>query len=306
MGTPDIAAYALQSMIDAGYQFIAVISQPDRKVGRKQEVMPTAVKKVAMAAGIPVLQPEKISTIADEVEALAPDLIITMAFGQLVPERILHIPALGCINLHASLLPKLRGGAPIHKAIMTGEEKSGITLMYMEKTLDSGDMIAVREVHIDADDTTGDLHDKLMRCGGQMIVDELPILLRGTNSRTPQNHDEATFAWNIKREEEFISFTRDTKTVYNHIRGLIPWPGCYFSFQEKEIKIWKARPIYEKSMFTAGQIIENSENGLVIATEDGAIRLLRIQQSGKKQMDYSDVYRGNGKQLYEVGAMVNE
>lgn len=306
MGTPDIAAYALQSLIDAGYQFVAVISQPDRKVGRKQEMMPTAVKKVALNAGIPVLQPERIGTISEEIKALQPDLILTMAFGQLVPESILSIPSLGCINLHASLLPKFRGGAPIHKAIMTGETKSGITLMYMEKTLDSGDMIAVCEVEILPDDTTGDLHDKLMVCGGKMIVEEMPSLLAGTNKRVPQNHEEVTYAPNIKRDEEFITFDRLTKDVYNHIRGLIPWPGCYFKFQEKEIKIWQARPVILKQPQAPGTIIENTEAGLVIATKDGAVKLMRLQPSGKKQMDYAEIYRGNGKAFFPIGACVNE
>lgn len=306
MGTPDIAAHALQSLINAGYTFVAVISQPDRKVGRKQEVMPTAVKKVATSANIPVLQPERIGTISEEIKALKPDLILTMAFGQLVPESILSIPKLGCINLHASLLPKLRGGAPIHKAIMTGEKKTGITLMYMEKTLDSGDMITVREVEIADDDTTGDLHDKLMLCGGKMIVEEMSSLLAGTNKRKPQDHNLATFAPNIKREEEFITFDRSTQDVYNHIRGLIPWPGCYFQFQAKDIKIWQARPIFEQTGKKPGTIVANSEEGLVIATTDGAIKLMRLQQSGKKQMDYREVYRGNGKTHFQVGASVNE
>lgn len=306
MGTPDIAAHALQSLIDAGYQFIAVISQPDRKVGRKQEVMPTAVKKVALHADIPVLQPERIGTISAEISALKPDLILTMAFGQLVPESILSIPPLGCINLHASLLPKLRGGAPIHKAIMTGETKTGITLMYMEKTLDSGDMIAKREVVIESDDTTGDLHDKLMICGGTMIVEEMPSLLAGTNTRQPQNHADATYAPNIKREEEFITFDCSTQNVYNHIRGLIPWPGCYFTFQKKEIKIWQARPLLLVHDHKPGTIVANTEEGLVIATVDGAIRLTRLQQSGKKQIDYAEIYRGNGKTFFPIGASVNE
>ncbi|MGL4662605.1 MAG: methionyl-tRNA formyltransferase [Culicoidibacterales bacterium] len=306
MGTPDIAAHALQSLIDAGYQFIAVISQPDRKVGRKQEIIPTAVKKVALSANIPVLQPERIGTISEEIRELQPDLILTMAFGQLVPESILSIPELGCINLHASLLPKLRGGAPIHKAIMTGETKTGITLMYMEKSLDSGDMIAVREVVIDEDDTTGDLHDKLMICGGEMIVEEMPSLLSKTNKRDPQNHELATYAPNIKREEEFITFDRQTQDVYNHIRGLIPWPGCYFKFQDKDIKIWQARPVTVQAKSEPGTIIENTAEGLVIATNDGAIKLMRLQQSGKKQMDYAEIYRGNGKAYFQVGERVNE
>lgn len=306
MGTPEIAAYALQSLIDAGYTFVAVISQPDRKVGRKREIIQTAVKQVAVKANIPVLQPERIGTIREEIEALKPDLILTMAFGQLVPESILSIPALGCINLHASLLPRLRGGAPIHKAIMTGETKTGITLMYMEKTLDSGDMIAVSEVEIGEDDTTGDLHDKLMICGGKMIVEHLPSLLSGTNTRTHQDDAQATYAPNIKREEELVDFHRSTKDVYNHIRGLIPWPGCYFRFEGKEIKIWQARPRYEKTSMKPGTIVENSADGLVIATLDGAITLKRLQQSGKKQMDYSEIYRGNGKVYFQVGVCVNE
>ncbi|MGL4674112.1 MAG: methionyl-tRNA formyltransferase, partial [Wohlfahrtiimonas sp.] len=264
------------------------------------------VKKVALSAHIPVLQPERIGTISEEIRALKPDLILTMAFGQLVPESILNIPALECINLHASLLPKLRGGAPIHKAIMTGETKTGITLMYMEKTLDSGDMIATREVTIDADDTTGDLHDKLMLCGGKMIIEELPDILSQTSTRTPQNHKLATYAPNIKREEEWISFHNQTKDVYNHIRGLIPWPGCYFRFQGKEIKVWQARPVALYHNVKPGEILANTEDGLTIATMDGAIQLTRLQQSGKRQMDYIEIYRGNGKMLFQVGMCVNE
>lgn len=291
MGTPDFSAPILKAVHEK-YGVSHVITQPDKPVGRKRILTPPPVKAQALELGIEVYQPEKMTS--DEayayVKDLNPDLIITAAYGQLLPERILEIPRLGCINVHASLLPKYRGGAPIHKAIINGEKTSGVTIMYMAKKLDAGDMISQVKVPIEQNDTVGTLHDKLSEAGTDLLIDTLPSIFNETNERTPQNHELATFATNVSRDEEFVTFERTSEAVHNHIRGLSPWPVGFAKLNGQNIKLWISE--VSSGNGTPGEIISADKHGIKVATNDGAVLLTEIQPAGKKRMKASDYVAG--------------
>ncbi|WP_414053929.1 methionyl-tRNA formyltransferase [Macrococcus equi] len=291
MGTPDFSAPILKAVHEK-YGVSHVITQQDKPVGRKRILTPPPVKAQALELGIEVYQPEKMTS--DEayayVKDLNPDLIITAAYGQLLPERILEIPRLGCINVHASLLPKYRGGAPIHKAIINGEKTSGVTIMYMAKKLDAGDMISQVKVPIEQNDTVGTLHDKLSEAGTDLLIDTLPSIFNETNERTPQNHELATFATNVSRDEEFVTFERTSEAVHNHIRGLSPWPVGFAKLNGQNIKLWMSE--VSSGSGTPGEIISADKHGIKVATNDGAVLLTEIQPAGKKRMKASDYIAG--------------
>ncbi|MEG1463172.1 MAG: methionyl-tRNA formyltransferase, partial [Anaerorhabdus sp.] len=208
MGTPQFSCGILETLVEMGENVVAVVTQPDKKVGRKQEIQETPIKIKAKEYGIPVLQPIKIKESIEDVLAFKPDLIVTAAYGQLIPDAILEAPKYRCINVHASLLPKYRGGAPIHMAIINGEKETGITIMYMEKKMDSGDILTQRALPIEIEDTTSDLFEKLELVGKELLKETLPKLLNGEITPISQNEDDVTFAWNISKEQEFISFKR--------------------------------------------------------------------------------------------------
>ncbi|MGV2874412.1 methionyl-tRNA formyltransferase [Macrococcus capreoli] len=291
MGTPDFSAPILKAVHEA-YGVTHVITQPDKPVGRKRVLTAPPVKAQAVELGIEVYQPEKMTS--DEafeyVQNLNPDLIITAAYGQLLPERILNIPRLGCINVHASLLPKYRGGAPIHKAIINGEKESGVTIMYMAKKLDAGDMISQIVVPIEQNDTVGTLHDKLSGAGIDLLLETLPSILDETNERTPQNHDAATFASNVSREEEYVTFDRTSQAVHDHIRGLSPWPVGFAKLDGQNVKLWMSEIIEGHGQ--PGEILTADKHGIKVATNDGAVLLTEIQPAGKKRMKASDYVAG--------------
>ena len=291
MGTPDFSVPILRQMIADGYEVIAVVTQPDRPVGRKRVLTPPPVKVEAVKQGIPVYQPEKISR-QDELTPilkLNPDLIVTAAFGQILPNVLLDAPRFGCINVHASLLPELRGGAPIHYAIIQGKEKTGVTIMYMAEKLDAGDILTQVEVPILENDNVGTMHEKLSLAGARLLSDTLPKLLEGELSSRKQKDEVATFASNIKREQEKIDWTQAGEDIYNHIRGLCPWPVAYTTMDGAVLKIWQALKLPFKQ-------IEN--DGFTIATgNDTAIKILELQPSGKKRMSAEQFLRGAGAHL---------
>ncbi|UJS28761.1 methionyl-tRNA formyltransferase [Macrococcoides canis] len=303
MGTPDFSAPILKALHEA-HCVSLVITQPDKPVGRKRVLTPPPVKVMAESLGIEVYQPESMKSdeAFEKVRALSPDLIVTAAFGQILPERVLDIPRLGCINVHASLLPKYRGGAPIHKSIINGEKYSGVTIMYMVKRLDAGDMIDSIKVPIEIDDTVGTLHDKLSDAGTKLLLEVMPSVLNGTNNRTPQNESEATFASNVSREEEYVTFDRSALEVHNHIRGLSPWPVAFANFDGKVMKLWASEIADGKG--APGEVIHADKAGLVIATNDGAVRITSLQPAGKKRMDAASFVAGAKSQL--VGMRFNE
>ncbi len=298
MGTPDFAVPVLKAL-DDNYKVSCVITQPDRMVGRKQEMVHPPVKVEADKRVILTLQPEKIKDIVEEVKHINPDLIVTCAYGQIVPKEILDIPRLGCINVHASLLPKLRGGAPIHRAIMEGHSKTGITIMYMNEKMDDGDIISQVETPILDTDTASSLHDKLSVLGAKLLIETLPSIINGTNSRTKQNRDEVTFAFTIKREDERIDFSKTKRDIHNQIRGLNSWPGAYCLYEGKILKVWNSYVTdnYFPAMFD-GQITNIYDNGFGVKVSNGEIVFTEVQLEGKNKMSAKEFLNGVNKEEF--------
>lgn len=297
MGTPVFCVPILEKLIKET-NVLAVVTQPDKEVGRKHEISFSPIKKVAIKNNIKVLQPVKIKEEYEDIISLNPDIIITCAYGQIVPLAILNCPKYGCINVHASLLPKLRGGAPIHKAIINGYDKTGITIMYMDKGMDTGDMIEKAEVKIEDNDTAESLHDKLSAISVPLLMKTLPSIINGTNKREKQNDADATYAYNVSREEEHISFDKSSKEIFNQIRGLNSWPGAYAVLDGKNIKLWYCVINNKKYDKAPGTIINLDKNGLEVTTTDGSVLIKELQLPGKKKMDIKDFINGNKKEDY--------
>lgn len=284
MGTPEFSVPVLEALIE-NYQVVGVVTQPDKEVGRHHEIKPTPVKEVALKNNILVLQPQRIKKEYQEILDLNADLIVTCAYGQMIPKEILDAPKYGCINVHASLLPKLRGGAPIHRAIINNETRTGITIMYMVEKMDAGDILAQEETPILKEDNVGILHDRLSKMGAKLLIETIPDLINGKIKPIPQKEEEVTYAWNIKREEEKIDFNQRTIDIYNQIRGLNPWPGGYALLEGKVVKIYEAR--ISDSFFTTkknGEIGKIYEDGIGVSTKDGEIIITKLQPSGKRKM----------------------
>ncbi|MFV0249553.1 MAG: methionyl-tRNA formyltransferase [Bacilli bacterium] len=292
MGTPNFAVPILKALIE-NYKVRAVVTQPDKKVGRDGILKESPIKQLANQHTILVLQPEKLKDDWQLVTDLKPNLIVTCAYGQIVPRELLVYPEYGCINVHASLLPKLRGGAPIHRAIIEGYSKTGVTIMYMNPKLDEGDIITQKEVEITELETASSLHDKLSIAGTKLLLDTLPSILNKTSSRTPQNQDESTYAFNIRREDEQIKFSKTKKQIYNQIRGLNSWPGAYCKIEGKILKVWESRKTDETypNKFD-GQITKLYDDGIGVKVGNGEIVLTLIQLEGKTKMKASDLLNG--------------
>ena len=297
MGTPEFCVPILEELIKR-CNVIKVVTQPDKQVGRKREIIYSPVKKVALKHNIELLQPVNIKEEYNEIISLNPDIIITCAYGQIIPEVILNNPKLGCINVHASLLPYLRGGAPIHKAIIEGYDKTGVTIMYMDKGMDTGDMISKVEVKIDFNDTAQTLHDKLKEKSVKLLFDTLPSIIAHTNKREKQDNSKSTYAYNITREEEHIDFNKTSKEIYNQIRGLNSWPGAYSILDDKNIKIWSSTIGNNTSDIKPGKIIDLNKNGMEVKTKDGSILITELQLPGKGKVNIKDFINGVKKENY--------
>ena len=295
MGTPDFSVPVLEGLIE-NYNVVGVVSQPDKEVGRKRVLTPTPTKEVAIKNNIPVIQPIKIRKEYQEVLDLKPDLIVTCAYGQIIPKEILDCPKLGCINVHGSLLPKLRGGAPIHHAIIDGYDETGITIMYMDEAMDSGDIISQRSIKIEESDNVGILWDKMSLLGRDLLMEVLPSIINGTNDRIKQDESLVTFGMNIKREEEHIDFNKTSREIFNQIRGLNPWPSANAILDGNEMKIYSSiigdRTFSNKSN---GEICDITKKGISVKTGDGEIILTDIKPFGKKRMDAYSYVNGVGK-----------
>lgn len=294
MGTPAFSAPILRMLVEEGYDVISVVTQPDRPVGRKKIMTPTPVKEEALRLGLPVYQPEKLKN-TDELQHvldLQADLIITAAFGQILPSELLEAPKLGAINVHASLLPAYRGGAPIHQAIIDGQDKTGVTIMYMVDRLDAGDIISQVTVAIDEKDHTGGLFEKLSVAGRDLLKTTLPSIIAGTNSRIPQNEELVTYARNISREQERIDWSKSAREIYNQVRGLHPWPVAYTSFNDANMKIWWAEPTSTTGNAQIGQIVETTEEAILVQTGDGILAITELQPAGKKRMTAKEYLKG--------------
>ena len=299
MGTPDFAVPILESLMEEEYEVVLVVTQPDRPKGRKRELSAPPVKKTAMKYDIPVFQPEKLANDYETLLNYHPDIIITAAYGQLLPKELLEAPKFGCINVHASLLPELRGGAPIHYAILQGKEETGISIMYMAEKLDAGDIISQDKIPIETTDHVGTLHDKLSKVGANLLITTLPSIFNETNERIQQNESDATFAPNITRDEEKIDWNQSNEQVYNQIRGLHPWPVAYTNFAGKRLKIWWGEPLSTTYPGKKpGEIVMFDENTFVVVCgNDKGIRITEVQPSGKKRMSVSDYLRGNPEEM---------
>lgn len=297
MGTPDFSVPILSMLREEGYNVVAVVTQPDRPVGRKRLLTPPPVKVEAEKLGITVIQPEKLtgSEELEEILALNADLIVTAAFGQLLPKELLDAPRLGCINVHASLLPKYRGGAPIHKAIMDGETETGVTIMYMVEKLDAGDIISQITVPIKDTDDTGTLFAQLSEAGESLLKRTLPTIINETNERTVQDESLVTFARNISREEERIDWTKGGKEIHDKIRGLHPWPVAYSVFESTNVKIWWGEKIETTSKAEPGTILDIETDRIIVKTGDAiALAITDIQPAGRKRMTADVFIRGVG------------
>ncbi len=301
MGTPDFAVPILEMLIQ-NTNVIMVVTQPDKEVGRHHELEMTPIKKVAVEHNIKVYQPTKVRKEYEEIVNAHADIIITCAYGQIIPEEILNAPRLGCINVHASLLPRLRGGAPLHHAIIDGEDKTGITIMYMDKNMDTGDIISTSEYKIKDTDNVGILHDTLSVMGRDLLLETLPSIIDGTNNRIPQDDSKATYAYNITREEEHLDFNLSAQEVYNKVRGLNPWPKANTIINDQEVKIIECYIGDKDSQFSAGTICEINKDNLGICTKDKVVYITRVKPFGKKEMSALDYINGLSKEkvLYSI------
>lgn len=292
MGTPAFSVPVLEGLLEH-YKIRAVVTQPDKRVGREQKIKMPPVKEKALQNTILVLQPEKLEDIFDELKALQPDLIITCAYGKILPKEVLDLPKYGCINVHASLLPKLRGGAPIHHAIIDGYKHTGITIMHMSAKMDAGDIICQKSIPIADIDTASSLHDKLSQLGKELLLEILPSILNQTAPRTKQDASAVTYGFNITREDEKIDFNNSKRQIYNQIRGLNSWPGAYCNFNGKVIKVWESYPtdnIYPTAL--NGEIVKIYEDGIGVKVDNGEIVFTVIQPEGKTKMRAVDFANG--------------
>jgi len=292
MGTPDFALPTLQGLIDFGLDLCAVYTQPDRPKGRGKQLAPPPVKELALKNGIPVHQPLKLRepAVVEELRSIAPDLIVVVAYGQILPKSVLEIPRYGCINVHASLLPRYRGAAPVNKAIVDGEEVTGVTTMLMDVGLDTGDMLVKKEIAIGPDETAGELHDRLCLVGREGIEETLRRLCAGTLTPEPQNDELSTYAPMMKKEDGQLDWSRDARELHNQVRGLSPWPGSYTFLDGEILKIACTTP--EEGRGTPGTVVSADSGGVRVACGRGVLCVKELQLPGKRRLSAADFLRG--------------
>lgn len=292
MGTPEFACPTLQALIDRGEHIVAVVTQPDRPKGRGQQVLPPPVKTLAEKYGIPVHQPLKVREPAfvEQLKEMAPDLIVVVAFGQILPKPVLEIPHLGCINVHASLLPRYRGAAPINWCIINGEAETGVTTMMMDVGLDTGDMLVKKAIPIAPDDDARTLHDKLSVLGADTLAETLDLLANGNLVSEKQDDSLTCYAPMLKKEDGAISWEADALTIQNRIRGMNPWPGTYTMIDGKMLKIFRAQGSTGDG--APGTVLEVGRDGIEVACGDGSIVITELQLEGKKRLPAAEFLAG--------------
>lgn len=294
MGTPEFAVPSLETLIQH-HEVIGVVSQPDRPKGRGKKLVPTPVKACALAHQIPVFQPDSVkeASFQEMLRSLRPDLIAVVAFGQILPVDILNIPPYGCINVHGSLLPFYRGAAPMQWAVINGEEKTGVTTMYMAKGLDSGDMLLKAEIPLTSEDTYGSVHDKLSTLGADLLIQTIAGLEKQEITPIPQNHEISTYAPMITKELCHIDWSKSAEEIVHLIHGLSPVPGAYTCYGEEKWKIWNGEAIVYQGQEVPGQIISVSKKDFMVMTGNGALKILELQGSGGKRMHTDAYLRGH-------------
>jgi len=291
MGTPSFSVPILNKLIE-NTNVIMAVCQPDKEKDRKGNIIYPEIKKKALEHGIEVYQPNKIREQYEYILDKNPDIIITCAYGQILPKEILNYPKYGCINVHGSLLPKLRGGAPIHHAIINGDKVTGITIMYMDEKMDSGDIISRREVAILDSDNLDSLYNKMSIVGSELLIDTLPNIINGTNDRIKQDESMVTFGFNITKEDEIIDFNDKALNIFNKVRGLDSTPGASTYLDNKRLKIYKVSITDKLSKDIPGKIVEIEKDGLLVSTKDYLIKILEIKLEGKKRCVVSEYLNG--------------
>jgi methionyl-tRNA formyltransferase len=293
MGTPDFAAASLEALIDSRHEIQAVVTQPDKPKGRKGELTPSPVKVIAKREGIKVYQPLKVrdEEFVKTLRAYNPDVMVVVAFGQIIPLSILKMPKYGCVNIHGSLLPKYRGAAPIQWAVLDGEKETGITTILMDEGIDTGDILLKKTIKIEADETSGSLFDKLMALGAKTILETLDELEKGNLTPTKQGESPTAYAKMLTKAMGLIDFTRSAKELDCFVRGMDPWPSAYTLLAGKTLKLWKVRAV--EGGGKAGSVIEIGKEGFTIACGEGAIEVLEVQLEGKKRMSAGDFLKGS-------------
>ena len=293
MGTPEISAYVFEQMILDGYHFVGLVAQPDHPVGRKGIIEKVPTKVIAEKYGIPVFQPIKIRKDFSFMDNLKVDLVITLAYGQIVPQGFLDIPRFGCLNLHGSLLPKLRGASPVQTALINNEKVTGVTLMEMVAAMDAGRMYGKKEVIIDEEDNATSLFKKISEAAKDLVLELLPKYVNGELEGIPQNEEEVTFCSLIKPEQEKLDLSKDILEVYGYIRGLSDEPGAYLYLDNQKLKIFKAKIANDLVTAEVGTIVQADKRGLLLQCQNGQLAILELQKEGKKRMDYKAFINGN-------------
>lgn len=294
MGTPDFSVLTLKALVEAGHDVLAVVTQPDRPRGRGKKETPPPVKETAQGSKIPVFQPHRVKDpdFIDLLQGLSPEVIVVVAFGRILPPDILLLPKYGCINVHASLLPKYRGAAPIHWAVINGEKETGITTMHMDEGLDTGDMILRKAIPIHGEDTVGVVHDRLAVLGARLLVETLDLIGQGRAPRVPQE-GFSTYAPMLKTGDELIRWDRPTRDINNLIRGMNPWPGARTTLSGRVLKIWRAAILEEGgAAVELGRVISGGREGIVVGTGDGRLMITELQLQGAKRLHAADFLRG--------------
>lgn len=299
MGTASFSLAVLKMLIQEKYHIVGVVSQPDRYVGRKKVLTMPDVKVEALKHDIPIIQPSRIKEDYQDIIDLKPDLIITAAYGQIIPQALLDAPSLGCINVHASLLPLYRGGAPVHQCLIDGQEKTGVTIMYMVKKMDAGDIISQKETPITPQDNVGTLYDRLSLLGAELLKETLPDIFNGINQRIPQDESLVTYAPTLSREDERIDWNLSAIQIHNKIRGTNPWPGSYTTYQGKVVKIWNGQihhcenAVKHHAHQANGTIVKIFKDAIGVKVHDGVYLITELQLEGKKKMFVKDYLNGH-------------
>lgn len=295
MGTPEFAACSLRAVLTAGHEIAAVFTQPDKPKSRGMQISASPVKKLAEEMGVPIYQPKTLrdGEAEKKIQEISPDIIVVVAYGKILPENILNIPPKGCINVHASLLPKYRGAAPIQWSILNGESVTGVTIMHMAPELDAGDIISRREIEIEPNETSGELFERLMTLGAELLADTMTEIDLGISTRTPQDEAQVTFAPPLNRDMSPIDWHKSAADIKNQVRGLIPWPVATAEIAGRALKIFDVDIVQCVPGHSPADIISSGREGLIVACGDGAVLIKELQAPGKKRMAASDYFRGH-------------